>query len=72
MKIDRETGEKITGALFGLFSNNETEFTEETAIFTAESNEEGIFTFENVPYGEYIVCELKPATGYLPMVKAIP
>lgn len=66
LKIDRETGEKITGALFGLFSNNETEFTEETAIFTAESNEEGIFTFENVPYGEYIVCELKPATGYLP------
>lgn len=65
LKIDRETGEKITGALFGLFSNNETEFTEETAILTAESNEEGIFTFENVPYGEYIVCELKPANGYL-------
>lgn len=65
LKIDRETGEKITGALFGLFSNNETEFTEETAILTSESNEEGIFTFENVPYGEYIVCELKPANGYL-------
>lgn len=72
MKIDRETGEKITGALFGLFSNNETEFTEETAIFTAESNEEGIFTFENVPYGEYIVCELKPATGYLPNGESYP
>lgn len=66
LKIDRETGEKITGALFGLFSNNETEFTEETAILTSESNEEGIFTFENVPYGEYIVSELKPAEGYLP------
>ncbi len=72
LKIDRETGEKITGALFGLFSNNETEFTEETAIFTAESNEEGIFTFENVPYGEYIVCELKPATGYLPNGESYP
>lgn len=66
LKIDRETGEKITGALFGLFSNNETEFTEETAILTSESNEEGIFTFENVPYGEYIIRELKPAEGYLP------
>ena len=66
LKIDRETGENIAGALFGLFSIYEIKFTEEIAILTAESNEEGIFTFENVPYGEYIVCELKPATGYLP------
>ena len=66
LKIDRETGENITGALFGLFSITETEFTEETAILTSESNKEGIFTFENVPYGEYIVRELKPAEGYLP------
>lgn len=70
LKIDRETGENITGALFGLFSITETEFTEETAILTSESNEEGIFTFENVPYGEYIVSELKPATGYLPNVES--
>lgn len=66
LKIDNETKENIEGALFGLFNINETEFTEETAILTAESNEEGIFTFENVPYGEYIIHELKPAEGYLP------
>ncbi len=66
LKIDRETGENIAGALFGLFSTDETEFTEKTAILTSESNEEGIFTFENVPYGKYIVRELKPAEGYLP------
>lgn len=66
LKIDRETKATISGALFGLFNINETEFTEETAILTAESNENGIFTFENVPYGEYIVRELKPAEGYLP------
>ena len=66
LKIDRETEETISGALFGLFSINETKFTEETAILTSESNEEGIFTFENVPYGEYIIRELKPAEGYLP------
>ena len=65
LKIDRETGEKITGALFGMFKAEEKELSEKTAILTAESNEEGIFTFENVPYGEYIVCELKPANGYL-------
>ena len=69
LKIDRETGENIAGALFGLFSTDETEFKEETAILTAESNEEGIFTFENVPYGEYIIRELKPAEGYLPNEK---
>lgn len=72
LKIDRETGENIAGALFGLFSTDETEFTEKTAILTSESNEEGIFTFENVPYGEYIVCELKPATGYLPNGESYP
>jgi LPXTG-motif cell wall-anchored protein len=66
LKIDRETGEKITGALFGLFNINETEFTEKTAILTAESNDEGIFEFTDIPYGEYIVRELKPAEGYLP------
>lgn len=66
LKIDRETGEIITGALFGLFSITETEFTEDTAILTAESNNEGIFEFTDVPYGEYIVRELKPAEGYLP------
>lgn len=65
LKIDRETGENITGALFGMFKAEEKELLEKTAILTAESNEEGIFTFENVPYGEYIVCELKPANGYL-------
>ena len=66
LKIDRETGENIAGTLFGLFGINETKFTEETAILTAESNEGGIFEFTDVPYGEYIVRELKPAEGYLP------
>ena len=57
LKIDRETGENIAGALFGLFSINETEFTEETTILISESNEDGVFEFTDVPYGEYIVCE---------------
>lgn len=66
LKIDRETKATISGVLFGLFNINETEFTEETAILTDESNDDGIFTFESVPYGEYIVRELEPAEGYLP------
>ena len=72
LKIDRETGENIAGALFGMFKAEEKELSEKTAILTAESNEEGIFTFENVPYGEYIIRELKPATGYLPNGESYP
>ena len=65
LKIDRETEEPIKGALFGLFRADETEFTAEKTILTAKSDENGIFTFKNVPYGNFIICELKPATGYL-------
>ena len=65
LKTDRETKEPIKGALFGLFRADETEFTAEKAILTAESDENGIFAFENVPYGDFIICELKPADGYL-------
>ncbi len=65
LKIDRETDETIAGALFGLFKTDETEFTEKTAILLSESNENGIFTFENVPFGEWTVKELQSADGYL-------
>ena len=64
-KVNRETGDKISGALFGLFRADETCFTEDNAFLTAESGEEGVFTFENVVYGSYAVRELRPAAGYL-------
>lgn len=66
LKIDRETEKTIEGALFGLFNSDETEFTEDKAILTALSDKDGIFTFENIPYGNWIVKELKPAENYLP------
>lgn len=66
LKTDRETNDTIEGALFGLFKNDETEFTKETAILTAESDKDGIFTFENVPFGEWMIKELQPAENYLP------
>lgn len=65
LKIDREIKEPIKGALFGLFRANETEFTAEKAILNAQSDENGIFTFENIPYGNFSIRELKPADGYL-------
>ena len=63
-KID-EDGFTICGALFGLFRADETEFTEETAILTCESNEIGIFCFENVPYSNWIVREIKAAPAFV-------
>lgn len=66
LKIDRETTNTIAGALFGLFTSDETEFTKDNAILTAESDKDGIFTFENVPFGEWMIKELQPAENYLP------
>lgn len=65
LKIDRETQEVIKGATFGLFKSNTTEFTKDNAILTVITDESGIFTFSNIPYGEYLIKELKPADGYL-------
>ena len=48
----------MAGAVFGLFKANETEFTEENALATATPGENGVFTFENIPYGDWIVREL--------------
>ncbi len=64
LKIDRETEKTIEGALFGLFSSDETEFTEDNAILTATTDTNGIFVFENIPYGNWLVKELKPASKY--------
>lgn len=66
LKIDRETKGTVAGALFGLFHGDETEFTEPNAVLTATSDENGIFVFENVPFGNWTVKELQPAPNYLP------
>lgn len=65
LKVDRETQEVIKGATFGLFKSDTTEFTEDKAILTAVADENGVFVFNNIPYGEYHIKELKPADGYL-------
>lgn len=65
LKVDRETQEVIKGATFGLFKSDTSEFTEDKAILTAVTDENGVFVFNNIPYGEYLIKELKPADGYL-------
>ena len=72
LKIDRENEEAVAGALFGLFRPEETEFTAETAILTAESGEDGVFLFADVPYGEWLIKELQPAPSFLPNEEIYP
>lgn len=63
-KVD-EDGKLVKGALFGLFTEDETEFTEERAVLTAKSDAEGIFFFDDVRFGKWIVKELAPAEGFV-------
>lgn len=63
-KIDEE-GFGICGAIFGLFRFDEKEFAKENALMIAQSNEIGMFCFENVPYGKWLVKELKPAPAFV-------
>ena len=65
LKVDRETQEVINGATFGLFKSDITKFSENNAILTAVTDESGVFVFNNIPYGEYLIKEIKPADGYL-------
>ena len=63
-KVD-ENGEGLGGALIGLFKTDDVEFTEENALMTAVSGDDGSFSFENVPYGNWYIREIKPLTGFV-------
>lgn len=58
-------GNLLEGALFGLFAADETEFTEDTALAVAETDENGVFTFPAIPAGDYLVVELMAPDGYV-------
>lgn len=53
-----EDGEGVSGAVFGLFAPDETEFTEENALMTDESGDSGEFSFWGVPFGDWVIKEL--------------
>lgn len=63
-KVD-EDGNALGGALIGLFRADETEFTKEHAILTTVSENDGSFSFENVPYGVWLVREIEQPTGFV-------
>lgn len=61
-----EGGEDVTlaGALMGLFRPDTEEFTEENALLTAVTGKDGSFSFENIPYGHWIVKEISAPDLY--------
>ena len=58
-------GRVLKGAVIGLFYPFETEFSADTAIEVFETDEAGRFSFKDVPYGEWIIRELKAPEGYI-------
>lgn len=57
-------GEELGGAVIGLFKADETEFTKENALMTATSENDGSFSFDKVPYGNWLVRETKAPEGF--------
>ena len=60
-----KAGKPLPGAVFGLFAEGTTEFLENAAFAVAESSEDGSFSFENIPYGMWLVRELEAPAGYV-------
>lgn len=70
-KID-ENDKPVPGAIIGLFRESETIFTEDTAFVTGISDENGIFYFSDIPYGKYVVREIKSPEEFLLNEKTYP
>ena len=64
IKVD-EAEKPLSGAVFGLFAEGTTEFTEKNALLTAVSDETGAFDFADVVFGNYLVHELASPAGYV-------
>ena len=64
IKVD-DHDKPLANAQFGLFKADCKEFTEANALMTVTSDKDGKFSFENIPYGRYIVTELAAPDGYV-------
>lgn len=64
LKVDIER-KALEGATIGLFSVGTEKFMEETAFMVTTSDKDGAFSFENVPFGRWIVREIASPEGYV-------
>lgn len=58
LKVD-EQHQPLAGVVFGLYREDE------TLVCTAITDENGLSTFEQIPYGSYFIRELTPLLGYI-------
>ena len=58
-----DNGMNLQGAEIGLFKSDDTEFT--NPVLTRITNEIGYFEFQDIPYGDYNVKEIKSPDGYI-------
>ena len=71
MKVD-ENGDALSGAKIGLFAPSVTEFTEENAILVTTSAEDGTFSFNDIPYGKWIIREIEQPEGFVLCTEQFP
>ena len=64
-KKSDEDGNALGGAVIGIFRTGTTEFTEENALAATTSADDGSFSFEKVPYGTWIIREIKSPAGFV-------
>ena len=60
-----ESDEPLPGALFGLFRADEAAFVAETALAVSISDADGRFSFDKIPYGNWLIREIAAPEGYV-------
>ena len=61
---DGSDPKELADALIGLFGPGTESFTKDAAIMTCITGEKGAFSFENIPYGHFIVAEIEAPALY--------
>lgn len=64
LKVDDDNN-PVAGVIFGLFPEGTTEFTEENAAMITETDENGVFRFDEIRYGKWLVKELSCSAMYV-------
>ena len=67
-----EDGNPLAGVVFGLFAEDAEEYTEETAVATAVTDDKGGLAVSNILLGRYLLAELETLAGYVPLAAPIP
>ena len=60
-----EDGEGLADAVIGIFRPDTEKFTEENALVVTKSAEDGSFSFEDIPFGHWIVREIAPPEAFV-------